>query len=89
MSAIHLMTKVMSVLADGIKYYFTLFRRIFVILHRTYILFYVILILGGNVMSKKQTIITIVIVALAFTVGFFVGDSSAIHRVNKQISAKN
>jgi hypothetical protein len=50
---------------------------------------HVILILGGNVMSKKQTIITIVIVALAFTVGFFVGDSSAIHRVNKQISAKN
>jgi uncharacterized protein YneF (UPF0154 family) len=40
-------------------------------------------------MSKKQTIITIVIVALAFIVGFFVGDSSAIHRVNKQISAKN
>ena len=38
-------------------------------------------------MSKKQTIITIVIVALAFIVGFFVGDSSAIHRVNKQISA--
>ena len=36
-------------------------------------------------MSKKQTIITIVIVALAF----IVGDSSAIHRVNKQISAKN
>jgi len=40
-------------------------------------------------MSKKQTIITIIVVVLAFVIGFFVGDSSAINRVNKQIDSAN
>ncbi|KAJ53616.1 hypothetical protein BD780_003219 [Clostridium tetanomorphum] len=38
-------------------------------------------------MNKKQTIITAVAIVLAFIVGYFVGDASAINRVNKQISS--
>lgn len=39
-------------------------------------------------MNKKQIIITCVVAFIAFVAGYFIGDSSAINRVNKQISAK-
>lgn len=40
-----------------------------------------------ELMKKKQIIITSLIAIITFIVGFFVGDSSAINRVNKQIGS--
>lgn len=34
---------------------------------------------------KKRTIISVILVVFAFTIGYFVGDNSAIKRVNQQI----
>lgn len=39
-------------------------------------------------MNKKQIIITCVVAFVTFVIGYFVGDASAINRVNKQISTK-
>lgn len=38
-------------------------------------------------MNKKGIIITLVVAVLSFITGFFVGDSAAINKVNKQIEA--
>lgn len=39
-------------------------------------------------MNKKQIIITCVVAFVTFVIGYFVGDTSAINRVNKQIGTK-